>query len=209
MSMQAKKEKAFELSSEDLKTLMKVGRSVRLAKGEEIFAAGDDPDTLWMVKEGRVHLTKTSSAGAESLVAFYGPGESFCVAASIIGKPFPCAARAATDTEVVAAGLGLQKLFEQLPSCQAPAQRDGPSSATPATAPQRGERGDPPGHHHAALDCQFRAGPSLHPPELAQMVNTTRSCIRTWNKKKGWIEGGRGEVQVKDRTALESMSQGD
>jgi len=215
MSMRPK-DKAFELSAEDLKTLMKVGRTVRLAKGEEIFNAGDDPDTLWMVKEGRVHLTKTSSAGAESLVAFYGPGESFCVAAAIIGKPFPCAARAATDSEIVAIpASAFKKLFDQLPVfakrllgemapqfCDAHcdcALNVGSVETRLATTMLR-------------LDRQFQGGAiPFTRQELAQMVNTTvESCIRTlstWNKK-GWIEGGRGEVQVKDRGALEHMSQG-
>ncbi|HXB97105.1 MAG TPA: helix-turn-helix domain-containing protein, partial [bacterium] len=62
------------------------------------------------------------------------------------------------------------------------------------------------------LDKQFqgKAIPFTR-QELAQMVNTTvESCIRTlstWNKK-GWIEGGRGEVLVKDRAALENVIQG-
>jgi CRP-like cAMP-binding protein len=62
------------------------------------------------------------------------------------------------------------------------------------------------------LDRQFDGGTiPFTRQELAQMVNTTvESCIRTlssWNKK-GWIEGGRGEVLVKDRHALEEMAQG-
>jgi CRP-like cAMP-binding protein len=209
-------DRAFELSSDDLKTLVKVGRTVRVAKGEEIFSAGDDPDSIWLVKEGRVHLTKTSSAGAESLVAFYGPGQSFCTAAAIINKPFPCGARAATECELVAVpATAFKKLFDQLPvfakrlltemapqfcdaHCDCALNVESVETRLASTM--------------LRLDRQFDGGTiPFTRQELAQMVNTTvESCIRTlssWNKK-GWIEGGRGEVLVKDRHALEEMAQG-
>jgi CRP-like cAMP-binding protein len=215
MSLQSSQQRAFDLSAEDFKTLIKVGRTVHMAKGEEIFAAGDDPDTIWLVQEGRVHMTKTSSGGAESLIAFYGPGQSFCVAASIIAKPLPCSARAATDCELVAVpGSAFKKLFDQVPAF---ARR-----LLTEMAPQFCDA-----HCDCALnvesvetrlattmlrlDRQFQGGSiPFTRQELAQMVNTTvESCIRTlstWNKK-GWIGGGRGEVLVKDRQALEQMSQ--
>jgi CRP-like cAMP-binding protein len=208
-------DRTFELSSEDLAALAKVGRTLSVAKGEEIFSDGDDPDTIWLVKEGRVHMTKTSSSGAESLVAFYGPGQSFCVAATIIGKPFPCSARAATDCTLVAIpASAFKRLFEQLPGfakrlltemapqfcdahCDCALNVESVETRLAATM--------------LRLDRQFAGGTiPFTRQELAQMVNTTvESCIRTlshWSKK-GWIEGGRGEVQVKDRHALEEMAQ--
>jgi len=215
MPMQPSQQRAFDLSAEDFKTLIKVGRTVEVAKGEEIFAAGDEPDTIWLVQEGRVHMTKTSSGGAESLIAFYGPGQSFCVAASIIAKPFPCSARAATDCELVAVpGSAFKKLFDQLPvfarrlltemapqfcdaHCDCALNVESVETRLATTM--------------LRLDRQFQGGSiPFTRQELAQMVNTTvESCIRTlstWNKK-GWIAGGRGEVLVKDREALEQMSQ--
>lgn len=208
-------ERAFELSSEDLDALAKVGRRFKVAKGEEIFTHGDDPDTLWLVQSGRVHLTKTSSAGAESLVAFYGAGQSFCAAATIINKPFPCAARAATDCELVAVpATAFKRLFDGLPSF---AKR-----LLTEMAPQFCDA-----HCDCALnvesvevrlastllrlDRQFDGGTiPFTRQELAQMVNTTvESCIRTlsaWSKK-GWIEGSRGEIRLKGRSALESLAQ--
>jgi CRP/FNR family transcriptional regulator len=208
-------ERAFELSSEDLANLAKYGRTIQVAKGDEIFSVGDEPDTLWLVKEGRIHLTKTSSAGAESLVAFYGAGQSFCVAATIVGKPFPCSAHAATDSVLLAVpASAFKRLFDQLPAF---AKR-----LLTEMAPQFCDA-----HCDCALnvesvetrlattmlrlDRQFDGGSiPFTRQELAQMVNTTvESCIRTlssWSKK-GWIEGGRGEVLVKDRDALEEMAQ--
>jgi CRP-like cAMP-binding protein len=208
-------EKAFELSSEDLAALAKHGRTIKVAKGEPVFAAGDEPDTLWLVRNGRIHLTKTASNGAESLVAFYGGGQSFCVAATLINKPFPCSAKAATDSELIAVpASAFRKLFEQLPAF---AKR-----LLTEMAPQFCDA-----HCDCALnvesvevrlastllrlDRQFEGGAiPFTRAELAQMVNTTvESCIRTlssWSKE-GLVEGSRGELTVKDRHALEELAQ--
>lgn len=208
-------DKAFELSSEDLAALAKHGRVVAVPKGDPIFTAGDDPDTLWLVRSGRIHLTKTSSTGAESLVAFYGAGQSFCVAATLINKPFPCSARAAVDSEVLAVpASAFKKLFEQLPAF---AKR-----LLTEMAPQFCDA-----HCDCALnvesvevrlastllrlDRQFDGGAiPFTRNDLAQMVNTTvESCIRTLSSwtKDGLVEGSRGELKVKDRHALEELAQ--
>lgn len=206
-------EKAFELSTEDLAVLAKHGRAIHVPKGEPIFTSGDDPDTLWLVKEGRVHLTKMGSNGAESLVAFYGSGQSFCVAATIVGKPFPCSAHAAVDSELLAVpASAFKKLFEQLPAF---AKR-----LLTEMAPQFCDA-----HCDCALnvesvevrlastllrlDRQFEGGNiPFTRAELAQMVNTTvESCIRTlssWSKQ-GWVEGTRGELKVQQRKELEAV----
>lgn len=73
---------AFDLSDEDQRALLAFGETQRLAKGQRLYGEGESVSRLWFVRSGRVHLTKLSSSGAESLVAFYGPGQSFCVARS-------------------------------------------------------------------------------------------------------------------------------
>ncbi len=201
----------FELSQEDLQSLVKFGVEKEFKKGEEVFAEGSDPDTLWWVKTGRVHMTKSSTSGSESLVAFYGPGQSFCVAALIIQKEYPCAARAALDSTVIGVPAArFKKLYDTLPSF---AKR-----LLTEMAPQFCKA-----HCDCALnvesvdmrlgvtllrlDKQFDGGDiPFTRQELAQMVNTTvESCIRTlsaWTKK-GWIEGSRGELRVVNRDAIE------
>lgn len=201
----------FELSEEDLQSLLKFGVVKEYKKGDEVFAEGSEPDTLWWVKSGRVHMTKASSGGAESLVAFYGPGQSFCVAALLINKDYPCAARAALDSTLVGIPAArFKKLYESLPAF---ARR-----LLTEMAPQFCDA-----HCDCALnvesvdkrlgvtllrlDKQFDGGDiPFTRQELAQMVNTTvESCIRTlsaWTKK-GWIEGSRGELRVVDREAIE------
>lgn len=206
-------ERAFDLSDEDLQALMAYGVTERLAKGDQLYGEGEDVRSLWLIRSGRMHLTKTGSNGIESLVAFYGPGQSFCVAATLLDQPFPCAARAATDVELVRIPADrFLALFESLPGFAKRLLRE--------MAPQfcgahcdcalNVERLDKRlATTLLRLDGHFQGRPiPFTRLELAQMVNTTvESCIRklsAWTKA-GWLDGARGEVRVLDRPALEAI----
>lgn len=204
---------AFALSDEDLRALVAYGVTERYARGETIYLEGDDVRALWWIKSGRVHVTKCSAGGAESLVAFYGPGQTFCVAATLLARPFPCAARAASDVEIVRIPAErFLEMFDRLPGFakrllmeMAPQFCDAHCDCALNV-----ERVDKRlAYTLLRLDGQF-SGQALPftRQELAQMVNTTvESCIRklsAWTKA-GWIEGGRGEVRVVDRGALDDV----
>lgn len=204
---------AFALSDEDLKSLIGYGVTERYARGETIYMEGDDARSLWWIRSGRVHVTKGSAGGAESLVAFYGPGQTFCVAATLLARPFPCAGRAASDVEIVRIPAErFLELFEKLPgfakrllSEMAPQFCDAHCECALNV-----ERLDKRlAYTLLRLDGHFSGGAiPFTRQELAQMVNTTvESCIRklsAWTKR-GWIEGGRGEVRVVDRGALNEV----
>lgn len=200
----------FTLSEEDLQALLAFGVVERHAKGAGLYMEGDAVRSLWFIRSGRVHLVKGSSGGAESLVAFYGPGQTFCVAATLLGRPFPCSGRAATDLEIVRIPAErFLELFDRLPGFAKRLLKE--------MAPQfcgahcdcalNVERVDKRlAHTLLRLDGYFsgEAIPFTR-QELAQMVNTTvESCIRklsAWTKA-GWLESARGEVRVLDREAL-------
>jgi CRP/FNR family transcriptional regulator len=206
-------ERVFDLSDEDLQTLLSFGITEQLSKGDQLYGEGETVRSLWFIRSGRVHLTKLASSGTESLVAFYGPGQSFCVAATLLDQPFPCAARAATDVELVRIPADrFLALFDSLPGFAKRLLRE--------MAPQfcgahcdcalNVERLDKRlATTLLRLDGHF-AGQAIPFTrlELAQMVNTTvESCIRklsAWTKA-GWLDGARGEVQVLDRPALEAI----
>ena len=207
----------FTLSEEDLQDLQAFGVTERHAKGTNLYMEGDAVRSLWFIRSGRVHLTKGSSSGAESLVAFYGPGQTFCVAATLLGKPFPCAGRAATDVEIVRIPAErFLELFDRLPGFAKRLLRE--------MAPQfcgahcdcalNVERVDKRlAHTLLRLDGYFNGNPiPFTRQELAQMVNTTvESCIRklsAWTKA-GWLESARGEVRVLDRGALDAILMAD
>lgn len=203
----------FELSGPDLAELLKHGRERRYKKGEVLFSEGDDPDCLWMVSQGRIHLSKSSPEGGESLVAFYGIGQTFCVAAAIIAEPYPCKAVAATDAVVIAIpGAKFKGLFEQLPRfAKRLLSEMAPQFCTAHCDCALSMESVDKRLAHAVLrlDRQFQGGEipfTRH--ELAQMVNTTvETCIRTLSDwaKKGWLRSGRGHFKVMDRAGLEAL----
>ena len=201
---------AFTLSDEDLQALLAYGVVERHAKGEQLYMEGDTVGSLWFIRSGRVHVTKGSPSGAESLVAFYGPGQTFCVAATLVDRPYPCAARAATELVLVRIPSSrFLALFETLPGFAKRLLREmAPQFCGAHCDCALGvERVDKRlAHTLLRLDDTFAGQPiPFTRQELAQMVNSTvESCIRklsTWTKE-GWLESSRGEVRVLDRHAL-------
>ncbi|WML42936.1 Crp/Fnr family transcriptional regulator [Neobacillus sp. PS3-40] len=61
----------------DLQLLQKVTRSHDFQKGEFIFRDGERSETLFVVKEGLIKLTKMSAEGKEQIVRVLFPGDFF------------------------------------------------------------------------------------------------------------------------------------
>lgn len=61
----------------DLSRLQKVTRSKDFQKGEFIFRVGEGSETLFIVKEGLIKLTKISAEGKEQIVRLLFPGDFF------------------------------------------------------------------------------------------------------------------------------------
>ena len=61
----------------DLQMLQKVTRSKNFQKGEFIFRDGERSETLFVVNEGLIKLTKTSPEGKEQIVRLLFPGDFF------------------------------------------------------------------------------------------------------------------------------------
>ncbi len=204
----------FELSGADLQELVKHGMERKYKRGDALFEEGDEVESIYLVKEGRIHMTKSSADGTESMVAFYQPGQTFCVAASIMKDPYPCKAVAATDSTVVSIpDSRFKNLFEKLPSFAKRLLTD--------MAPQFCEAhcdcalavesvDKRLAHTLLRLDRQFEGGDiPFTRQELAQMVNTTvETCIRVlsdWDKK-GWVSGNRGKMRLSNREAIEDLT---
>jgi CRP-like cAMP-binding protein len=203
----------FELSESDLSELLKYGIEKTFKKGDSIFNEGDEPDSLWMVREGRVNMSKSSMEGGESLVAFYTSGQTFCVAASIINDPYPCKAMAATDVKTVSIPASRVKaLFDKLPrfARRLLTEMAPQFCAAHCDCALSMESVDKRlAHAVLRLDRQFQGSQiPFTRNELAQMVNTTvETCIRTlsdWDKK-GWLEGGRGHFRLLKRAEIENL----
>ncbi|MFJ7725031.1 Crp/Fnr family transcriptional regulator [Neobacillus sp. NPDC097160] len=65
------------MKEEDLQLLQKVTRSRHFLKGEFIFREGERSETLFVVNEGLIKLTKTSAEGKEQIVRLLFPGDFF------------------------------------------------------------------------------------------------------------------------------------
>lgn len=65
------------MNAEDLQQLQKVTRSKRFSKGEYIFRDGERSETLFVVNEGLIKLTKMSPEGKEQIIRLLFPGDFF------------------------------------------------------------------------------------------------------------------------------------
>jgi len=66
-----------ELSHDDTSALLPHVHVVTLRRGDRLYDEGDIDDQLYVVIDGKVKLTRTSSDGREVLVRVQGPGDMF------------------------------------------------------------------------------------------------------------------------------------
>src|SRR6202050_5372567 len=66
-----------ELTEDDVHAIRPHVHTVTLKRGENLYDEGDIDDQLYVVIEGKVKLTRTSSDGREVLVRVQGPGDMF------------------------------------------------------------------------------------------------------------------------------------
>ena len=83
----------------------------RFQKGETIFLEGAPSHTVWIMKEGRVHLEKFHPGGKVSTTCVMAEGEVFCCLPALDRKPYPATAVAKTEAKVI--GIPSQ-LFSEL-----------------------------------------------------------------------------------------------
>lgn len=65
----------------DLKTLQRACRPKRLARGAQLFGAGDPADGFFVIVSGRVKIYQLSAKGDEQILHLYGAGQTFGEAA--------------------------------------------------------------------------------------------------------------------------------
>lgn len=63
-----------DLSSEDRKTVRKLGTRCNFSKGEGIFHQGAAHTGVWVIEEGRVRTFYTGPSGREITLAYWSPG---------------------------------------------------------------------------------------------------------------------------------------
>src|SRR5260221_8178700 len=90
------------LDEEGTRALRAGVTEVELARGERLFAEGDDGDQLYVVLDGKIKLTRASADGRENLTSVLGPGE-MCGELSLFDpRPRTMGAVAVTDARLAA-----------------------------------------------------------------------------------------------------------
>ncbi len=70
-------------------------------KGSTLFRAEERADFVWLIKEGRVHLTHFSISGKTLTTCVLTRGDLFCCLSTLDRRPYPSDAVAATDSVAV------------------------------------------------------------------------------------------------------------
>jgi CRP/FNR family cyclic AMP-dependent transcriptional regulator len=96
------------LDDEAAATLMESMTPTLMERGDILFREGDQGDRLYVIREGKVKLGRTSSDGRENLVAVLGPGEMFGELSLFDPGPRTMTATAVAETQLL--GLGNEDL---------------------------------------------------------------------------------------------------
>jgi len=96
------------LDDEAATALQQSMTSSRLERGDILFHEGDQGDRLYVIREGKIKLGRTSSDGRENLLAILGPGEMFGELSLFDPGPRTATATAAAETQLI--GLGHDNL---------------------------------------------------------------------------------------------------
>ena len=88
------------LSVADREAVAAATREQRIAAGKTIFREGQPADSLWAVKDGLVHITKSGPDGREIVLEIIPPGELFGAVVALENRPYPASA-VAVEVSVV------------------------------------------------------------------------------------------------------------
>jgi len=191
-------------------------------KKEAIFSEGDPSDWFYIVKKGKVKITKLSQDGKEIILEVISPMEFFGGIAVVRGFPYPANAVAMENTELLKISrkdlLSLMDKFPGLMYCMAMNIGDrikGSHETLKSIALEKVEA------RIASLLIKLadKAGEKvpegmlihmkLTKQDIAEMVGTTvETSIRTMSKltKAGIVSARTGNIVIRDLAKLRSLT---
>jgi diguanylate cyclase (GGDEF)-like protein len=89
------------LLDDDLLYLASKLEAVHLSAGQALFRIGEPSDNVWIVRSGRIALTRENDLGGKIELAQYGPGESIGDFDMVSGTARSASAVATVDSELV------------------------------------------------------------------------------------------------------------
>jgi CRP-like cAMP-binding protein len=202
---------------DDLKLLFE---EHRYTPGQEVFLQGDPTESVYMVAEGRVKLTRVAQEGFESVLCVRRPGEYFCPVSAVDRGPQLGTAAAVGEVVLLEADRQqFNNLCDENPELLAMVQ--GTCIGEIRTLMRRVESF---AFHNVRerlamtiLEESYRQRLNGHPAEeiritqqeLAGLVGASRESIsRTMTRleEDGIVQAGRGRIRILDRYALRQLS---
>jgi CRP-like cAMP-binding protein len=209
------------LSAQEEREVSRYLVTVTFRKKETVFSEGDPSEWFFIVKAGKVKITKLSQEGREIILEIIPSGEFFGGIAVVRGFPYPANAVAMEDTEVLKiARKDLMSLMDRFPAlmyCMAMNIGDrikGSHETLKSIALEKVEA------RIASLLIKLsdKAGEKisegvvinmkLTKQDLAEMVGTTvETSIRTMSKltKAGIVSSKAGKFIIRDLDKLKSL----
>src|SRR5438477_4948422 len=92
------------LETDELERFVAGCRTLRLKEGEHVFDEGDEGDEVYVVRFGRVRITKAISLDSHKTLAVVGSGGIFGELAMVDAGPRSATATASEASEVLAIG---------------------------------------------------------------------------------------------------------
>ncbi len=210
------------LSAQEAKEVYPYLLSEKIQKKETIFSEGDPSEWLYIVKKGKVKITKLSHEGKEIILEIISPMDFFGGIAVLRGFPYPANAVAMEDTEVLKISrknlLSIMDRFPSLMYCMATNIGDrikGSHETLKSIALEKVEA------RIASLLIKLsdKAGEKtpegvminmkLTKQDIAEMVGTTvETSIRTMSKltKTGLVSTKSGKIIIRDLEKLRSLT---
>jgi CRP-like cAMP-binding protein len=210
------------LSAQDAREISPYLVSGKYRKKESIFSEGDDSEWFYIVKKGKVKITKLSQEGKEIILEIISPPDFFGGIAVVRGFPYPANAVAMEDTEVTKISrrnlLTVIDRFPNLMYCMATNIGDrikGSHEMLKSIALEKVEA------RIASLLIKLADKSGEETPEgtmitmkltkqdIAEMVGTTvETSIRTMSKlsKAGLITSKGGKIIIRDLERLRALT---
>ena len=210
------------LSPQEAKELYPYLVSDRYSRKESIFSEGDTSEWFYLIKKGKVKITKLSHEGKEIILEIISPMDFFGGIAVLRGFPYPANAVAMEDTEVMKISRkNLMSILDRFPNlmyCMATNIGDRIKDSHDTLKSIALEKVE---SRIASLLIKLsdKAGEKtpdgvqinmkLTKQDIAEMVGTTvETSIRTMSKlsKSGILISKSGKIVIRDLIRLKSLT---
>ena len=213
------------LATDQLDSIVKEAQSVRYPKGTNVFEQDAPATSFFILLHGHLRVAKLTPAGQQVVVRFVAPGEIFGVAKAIGRTTYPATATAVVDSVALSwPSAAWPRLVENNPALATNALQTVGSRLQEAhtrvveMSTEQVERRVA----HALLRLAKQAGRKVEEgvridfpisrQDIAEMTGTTLHTVSrilsAW-EERGWVEGGRQKIVIREAHKLFVLAEGD